>query len=127
MEYFSYGNGEKSQIVSEIACTVNDLEPGAVFFDIDSVWSSHKRRSALLPELKNKGLKSAVYIYDIIPVTYPQYCHENTMFFHELLGCVSAICRSYFYLDAKHFGPGKSTAVQIKAPNEKGLCHLAGL
>lgn len=81
LNYFSLGKGNKTHIVSGNSCSINDLEAGSVFFDIDSVWSSHQRRSQILPVLKRQGVKLAVYIYDIIPITYPQYCHENTAFF----------------------------------------------
>lgn len=81
LEYFVHGKGEKSQIFDGRRCQLDDIEAGAIFFDIDSVWNAHLRRSAILPELKKNGVKVAVYVYDIIPITYPQYCHENTTFF----------------------------------------------
>lgn len=73
--------GDRKKIISGNTCALGDLEAGSVFFDIDSVWGSHQRRSQILPQLKRQGVKLAVYIYDIIPITYPQYCHENTAFF----------------------------------------------
>lgn len=81
LDYFGHNVGRKEDIVGSRSCLITELEPGAVFFDIDSVWGSHRRRSELLPILKNNGLKVAVFIHDIIPITYPQYCHENTAFF----------------------------------------------
>lgn len=58
---------------------INMFEPGAVFFDIDSVWNSTCSRSALFPQLKNQGLKIVTYIYDTIPINSPQYCHNRTI------------------------------------------------
>lgn len=81
LEYFVSGVGEREQIFSGKRCELKDIEAGSTFFDIDSVWNAHIRRSAILPELKKQGVKIAVYVYDIIPITYPQYCHENTTFF----------------------------------------------
>lgn len=80
-DFFLHGKGEKEQIVSEKTCALEDMEAGSVFFDIDSTWNSHMLRSAVLPVLKNHGVKIAVYIYDVIPITFPRYCHENTTFF----------------------------------------------
>jgi len=65
----------------------DELGPGDVFFDIDSVWNNRMRRSFLLPILKNQGVSIAVHIYDIIPILYPQYCDEQTTFrFMDYLG-----------------------------------------
>lgn len=81
LDHFWRHTGSRDGILGNSSCTIEELEGGAVFFDIDSVWGSHRRRSSILPILKNNGLKLAVFIHDIIPVTYPQYCHENTAFF----------------------------------------------
>ena len=44
-------------------------------------------RSRLLPEIRNRGLKLAVYLYDIIPIIHPQFAHQNTIvLFMEYLG-----------------------------------------
>ena len=81
LNFYLLGRGSKEQVISGMSCALNELEAGSVFFDIDSVWSSHQRRSQILPILKKGGVKLAVFIHDIIPITYPQYCHENTAFF----------------------------------------------
>jgi glycosyltransferase involved in cell wall biosynthesis len=66
-------------LTSEL-CLIDDIPSGAVFFDIDSVWMSILKRSYLLPKLKENGVRIAVQIYDIIPITQPQYCHQSTVF-----------------------------------------------
>ncbi len=80
-DYFLNQSVEKKEIFTDLTYVPSDFEAGAVFFDIDSVWLSHYRRSSLLPILKNNGLRLAVYIQDIIPINYPQYCNDNTSFF----------------------------------------------
>lgn len=66
---------------------IEDFGEGDIFFDIDSTWSSHLKRSFLLPRLKERGVRIATHIYDIIPVTMPQFCHEFTIVsFLEYLG-----------------------------------------
>ncbi|MBQ8983572.1 MAG: glycosyltransferase family 4 protein [Lachnospiraceae bacterium] len=78
--YFERNEGEKSEIVINRKIDLNQMQPGDVFFDIDSVWNLPLRRSVLLPELKANGVKIAVYVYDIIPITHPQYCHGQTVY-----------------------------------------------
>lgn len=81
LKYYSDKTGSKSEFVSSRHIDIDQIECGSVFFDIDSVWNSNLRRSWLLPKLKNNGVKIALLAYDIIPITHPQYCHQNTTFF----------------------------------------------
>jgi alpha-glucosidase len=69
--------------------TLDDIEGGSIFFDLDSVWNSPKKRSSLVPELKARGIKWVAYVYDICPITHPQCASQNTIFnFIEYLGTV---------------------------------------
>lgn len=66
---------------------IEDFSEGDIFFDLDSAWISPLKRSWLLPQLKAQGVKIVVQIYDIIPVTHPEYCHAYTVLsFLEYLG-----------------------------------------
>lgn len=56
------------------------MKPGDVFFELDAVWNTSYKSSVLLPELKHYGVRIAVYVYDVLPVTYPQFTHFNTRF-----------------------------------------------
>ena len=58
---------------------LSDLERKSIFFDIDNVWNMWIRRSTVLPVLSERGIKCVLYLYDIIPVTHPQYVHQNTI------------------------------------------------
>ncbi|MGL5434323.1 MAG: glycosyltransferase family 4 protein [Lachnospiraceae bacterium] len=81
-EFYAYYQGKtslKRTIRTDRWISINELEGGSVFFDIDSVWNSSCPRSALFPQLKNQGLKIASYIYDTIPINNPQYCHTRTI------------------------------------------------
>lgn len=78
---------DKSVCITDKYLEIHEMESGAVFFDIDSVWCCKFTRSKLYPLLKNQNIKIITHVYDIIPITHPQYCHENTvMFFIEYLG-----------------------------------------
>lgn len=76
--WFNDGEGEHEEMFTGKKITYDCFMPGDVFFDIDSVWNLSLKRSLLLPKLKANGVKILVYIYDIIPITHPQYCHGNT-------------------------------------------------
>lgn len=85
--FFALGYGEKEEIYLGRECAIGDMEPGGIFYDMDSAWHSKKKRSKLLPELRNRGLKLAVFLHDIIPVIHPQFVHQNTIvLFMEYLG-----------------------------------------
>ncbi|MCM1495715.1 MAG: glycosyltransferase family 4 protein [Bacteroides sp.] len=77
--YFDQGLGERQEILTAEAVRMDDFRPNDIFFDIDSAWNLPLRRSVLLPRLKANGVKLAVYVYDVIPITHPQFCHEETL------------------------------------------------
>ena len=69
--------------------TLDDMEGGSIFFDLDSVWNSPKKRSSLVPELKARCIRWVAYVYDICPITHPQCASQNTIFnFIEYIGTV---------------------------------------
>lgn len=80
-QYFKEGFGQKSDLKTGKSLSVDTMETGMIFLDIDSVWNSPYKRSVLLPQLKGRGIKIVTYIYDIIPITYPQFFHTNTLYY----------------------------------------------
>lgn len=78
LDYFVNSSGEKGAILTPEKIDFRDIPSGAVFFDIDSVWNTQLKRSYLFPILKQNGVKIVTQIYDLIPITHPQFCHENT-------------------------------------------------
>ncbi len=78
LEFFEDKTGEKEDIYSNTVINFTDIPSGSVFFDIDSVWNSRLKRSWLFPLLKQKGVKIVTQLYDLIPITHPQFSHENT-------------------------------------------------
>ena len=73
-------------LVTDHPFSVADVTKGDVFFDIDAVWHLSPRRGAVYPQLKAAGARIVSYVYDIIPVTDPQYCNleASTKFYHYL-------------------------------------------
>lgn len=78
--YSSSSMVDKKRFLTKDKIEFSEMDCTDVFFDIDSVWNSAFNRSLLYPMLKKYGVKIAVYVYDIIPITEPQFCHEETIF-----------------------------------------------
>lgn len=55
-----------------------DLEADAIFFEIDSAWNMPMQRQWLYPQLHQRGIRILCHVYDLIPITHPQYFHSNT-------------------------------------------------
>ncbi len=73
--------------VNKIA--IDKLEKDSIFFDIDGVWSSTIPRNQLYPYLKKNNIKIINMIYDIIPIKFPMYCDNVTVFnFMVYIGAV---------------------------------------
>ena len=64
--------------------TVDDIDlfieskENRVFFDIDSIWNSPLKREILYPKLKQYNVKICNFIYDLIPIKFPQFLYEKT-------------------------------------------------
>lgn len=78
LRYFKGDPDARSGIVTQTHVTPDAIPSGAVFFDIDSVWNARLKRSWLFPRLKQRGVRIVTQLYDLIPITHPQFCHENT-------------------------------------------------
>ena len=78
IRYFTEGDIERYSILTPQVIEIRDIPSGSVFFDIDCVWNSRLKRSWLFPILKQKGVKIVTQLYDLIPITDPQFCHDNT-------------------------------------------------
>ena len=70
---------DKTECFSDNFITIDEFESNSVFFDMNSCWHTMPNRSYLLPKLKNKQIRIAVLIYDIIPIRYPQYMNGQTL------------------------------------------------
>ncbi len=57
-----------------------EIEKGAIFFELDATWMCKMKRSYLYPILKKRGVKIIVHIYDIICVTHPQFFEDLLLF-----------------------------------------------
>lgn len=86
--YYQQGMGKKSAFCSQNHMRIEELERGAIFFEIDVAWSAFLKRSYLLPMLKKQGLILVSMIYDIMAITHFQYFHP--LFTYEFMEFISA-------------------------------------
>jgi glycosyltransferase involved in cell wall biosynthesis len=88
LNYLENGIGYIEELFRE-KININELESGSIFFDIDGIWHISISRSTLYPVLKSNNIKIAVFVYDVVPIMYPQYVHQNTLFlFMRYFGAV---------------------------------------
>lgn len=87
VRYYREHRGVKNRMITRRRQALEEMGQGDVFFDLDAVWMCRVRRSYLLPILKGQGVRIVAHIYDIISVTYPQYCLERGVYqFMDYLG-----------------------------------------
>ena len=86
-EFFEDGKGAKNRMITRQKVELIEIAEGTIFFELDAVWMCRVKRSYLLPILKQQGARIIVHIYDIIPITHPQYCLERGVYnFMDYLG-----------------------------------------
>ncbi len=93
LDYFErrFVNGDnEAELPSNLEeLSIDSIAAGSVFLDLDSFWDVPLKRTVLVPELKARGIKWLVYVYDVCPVSMPQYSHPNTVFqFIEYIGTI---------------------------------------
>lgn len=87
--YYTEGIGSPCGDDAPQILTPDDIPADAVFFDIDSAWNMPMQRGWLFPKLKARGVTVVPHLYDLIPVTEPQYFHAQTM--RQFLSWVTAV------------------------------------
>jgi len=60
----------------------NDLEAGAVYFDIDSNWHTGFHRERMYEIMRAGGVRIAVSMYDLIPIITPHLVVPNSEIFY---------------------------------------------
>lgn len=87
VNYYVGGRGIKERMITKKVVPLCDIKEETIFFDLDAAWMGRVKRSYLLPILKQQGAKIIVHIYDIIPITHPQFCLERGVYnFMDYLG-----------------------------------------
>lgn len=110
-EFLAFCDGTRRVPYGDAPCdilTPADLESGSAFFEIDSAWNMPMHRGWLYPQLRQRGICVICHVYDLIPVTEPQYFHRNTAVqFWAWAGAVAAyadhvICNAQATKNALH-------------------------
>lgn len=80
----------KKKIWQQKALNLQDFSADDIFLDLDSVWTPiNCPRCYLYKCLKARGVRIVSYIYDIIPITFPQFVgEENLIYFLVYLGAI---------------------------------------
>lgn len=60
--------------------TLDDFESGDIFFDIDGSWGDRYDMAQIFAALKKRGVLIFKMHYDAVPILYPGFSHENTVF-----------------------------------------------
>lgn len=121
IKYIKGGEKERSRIFSGKSIMPCDMKPGDIFFELDAVWNISLKSSVLLPALKHQGVKIVVYVYDILPINFPQFTHFNTRF-----SFINYIGSYLLYADAV-IASAQSTLDSINELSDKlGLPRRAG-
>ncbi len=121
IKFINSGEKDRSRIFTGKTILPKGMKPGDVFFELDAVWNTAYKSSVLLPELKHYGVRIAVYIYDVLPVNYPQFTHFSTRFNY-----INYIGSYLMYADAI-ITSSQSTLDSIHALGEKlGLKKVPG-
>ena len=55
--FYAGDESARAGMITQTPVRAEEIPAGAVFFDIDSVWSARAKRSWLLPLLKNRGVR----------------------------------------------------------------------
>lgn len=92
--FCNHGKDNRNKMRTGRLLEFNGLEKGSVFFDLDTVWKTRVRRSFLYPILKETGIQIITHIYDIIPITHPQFCGRD-----DVLGFVDYLGATLDYAD----------------------------
>lgn len=88
-EFFAERKGTKGQCYLQRSLEFHEIPSGTVYLDMDNNWNCRLTRSTLYPILKKSGVQIVNFVYDVIPITHPQYSHETTVLrFIEYLGAV---------------------------------------
>lgn len=87
VDFYAFHKGQKKKMITNEKVPLADIGKGTVFFELDAAWTCRVRRSYLLPVLKQQGTEIVSHIYDIIPITHPQYFFDFAVYhFMDYIG-----------------------------------------
>lgn len=78
LEFFKNIDNYKFQINYKFDIYKDENNIKKVLLELDAVWNSKLKRENLYPKLKDCGFKIYNFIYDLIPILFPEYMRDNT-------------------------------------------------
>lgn len=126
LDYYRRGQGVKEKMISSVKVPLSEIGEGCIFFDLDAAWMDRMNRSYLLPILKANGARIVSHIYDVISISYPQYCLERGVYnFTEYLG-------AHLFYDDAIICNAQATVLELeKLARKTGatlpVCHVVPL
>lgn len=77
---------KKSDIRIIKKISIKSLEKGSILFDIDSTWDGRcHRRYDVIPYLSGRGVLISPYIYDVLPITNPEFWPWSIPLFYDYM------------------------------------------
>ena len=58
---------------------IEELERNSIFLDLDSAWNIPLKRAYLYGKLKKLDITIISYVYDLVPIIYPEFANQNTL------------------------------------------------
>lgn len=81
LKFYNSIEKNKKNFFTDKICDIRKMSSNSIFFDIDGSWNNQvMRRNTLFPILKDNGVKIATIIYDIIPIMFPYFFHQDTLY-----------------------------------------------
>ncbi len=72
-------SSQKVSLGTEGEIGFDEFASGDIFFDLDSSWNMSNKRSWVYPILKQSKVTIYTYLYDLVPILFPQHIHPNTL------------------------------------------------
>jgi len=58
---------------------IRDIPDGSIFLDMDSSWHNRLKRASLFKKLNESNTSIIRLHYDLVPILFPHFCHEQTV------------------------------------------------
>lgn len=83
---YDKGSLSKENIRKSSMLAIDDFHPGDILFELDSVWDGRcHNRAEVLPLFADRGVIISTYIYDVLPITNPEFWPEPIPLFYDYI------------------------------------------
>jgi len=114
--------------------SLESLATGDIFLDIDASWGDDYCVRTLYQKLKSNGVIIAKFHYDAVPILFPHFSHENTVFaysenfsaalqYADYWLCISKTVERDLIRIAEKIGAGKPTTKVVELGSDFEFKH----